>query len=716
MTSHSRRAASSDEAEARALFAGEAPILESIAARFAVPREPPIRLLRSARSTQGHAFGVDLERWLGLFERFEMEAADPGETELMPPAWSIGLAGLVEASSPARTAVALGFFSASSVVVQQDGMSYLASWASTESGASRVYYFHPHDWGLWPTDGSLTARLFRLLQEEDRPGFADTRFSAPEAKRLARLLTVFEAATRDDRLPDHLEPVRLFARANWIVHALLGVGRAWTVDLVHAASLTQFERERGLLTKWPHLAAYWLWSHYLLGNFEPLEAALSMTGHMSSPVVVESRAVIGDLIDGRRVKLAGRDQRGFAALQTHLQDLAPFEALTRETQKRVAQRKDSSARRTSVECSARKTLEAVAPDEPLVQEALLLIDHLGQGGAAQPAPAPVHGGLDVDQAMDRLAELMDPRFRALVLARLERSVQQNDTHRDAGWGLILAWSALAEGLDEFDEVLDRFGRTHLGPRRQRELYRAYGRFSEPRATQILARAAAAWLSEVDDWIRMAPSEPLFQLLKRDTLETHALIARLLETATFSPANWDECVAAAAAAGELGSRRAIPGLRRAVTEQLGRVDDGGRAKVVRALILADPDPLPFLRARFDARRAAWRAAAGDDLLEPQRDLACLMTGLLPLAPDDPEIQATARILLTRLRQSLTPRRTPRIDLLWAVRAVIEGVRDGQVQSLKSEVTLFTEARFKETSSTVGPGRALRNLARTVAAEL
>ncbi len=705
-----------DPTAAIATFAGPSPILEAIAGRFALPREPPIRLRRTAKLTQGHPFGPDLDRWLGLFEAYEMEAADPGETELMPPPWATNLRGIIEPSGPARIGSALGFFSAASVVVQQDDMSYLASWASTPRQASKVYYFHPDDWGLWPTDGSLTARLFRIVQEEDRPGFADIRYRGEEEAKLLAALNVFEDTTRGDPLPPHLDPSRLFARANWVVHALLGVGRAWSVDLAHAATLEQFDEERRLLAAWPHLATYWMWSHYLLGNRDDLEAVLGTTGGMTSPVVVESRAVIGELLDGHRVKLGDRDRYGFEALQTELQDLAPRAALTRQAQRRVDHRRDTEAQHQQAQQQAWAALETAGAREPLVKEALLLLEHLGQGGAMAPQEAPLHGGLSVDAAMDRMAELMEPRFRPLILARLEASLQHADTHREAGWGLILAWSALAEDLDEFDDVLDHFGRRALGTRRQRELYRAYGRFDDPRATRILAQGAEAWLREVDDWIRMAPSEPLLQLLRRDTLETHSLIAQLLENAAFSPANWDECVAAAVAAGELGSRRAIPGLRRAVTAQLGRVDDGGRAKVIRALVLADPEALPFLRDRYEDRLRAWKAAAGEDLQERQRDLACLMVGLLPLAPTDPHVLATAKTLLSRMRRQLTPARTPRLDLLAAATAVIEGIRDGQVTGLKRAVEAFVDVKFKETSSTAPLGRALRGLARSVAGEL
>ncbi|MEL7240506.1 MAG: hypothetical protein AAGK78_16740, partial [Planctomycetota bacterium] len=279
----------------------------------------------------------------------------------------------------------------------------------------------------------------------------------------------------------------------------------------------------------------------MFGNTKDLDAVLSITEKMPSPVVSESRSVIMELRAKQSVKLGDRDRRGFETLRTQLQDMAPRQALTRAAQRRVERRRDRVAQQQGAERSARVELDEAAQSEPTVAEALALIEHLGTGGAAAPASIPLHGGLDVDAAMERLAELMDARFRPLVLMRLERSLKVGDTHRDAGWGLLLAWAAIADSFDEFSGVLDRFGRENLGTRRQRELFRAYGRFDDPRTTRLLAVGAQAWLHEVDDWIRMAPSEPLLQLLKRDTLETHAIIAKLLQTATFSPANWDECV-------------------------------------------------------------------------------------------------------------------------------------------------------------------------------
>ncbi|NJK89398.1 MAG: hypothetical protein HC923_08315 [Myxococcales bacterium] len=86
-----------------------------------------------------------------------------------------------------------------------------------------------------------------------------------------------------------------------------------------------------------------------------------------------------------------------------------------------------------------------------------------------------------------------------------------------------------------------------------ELYRAYGRFPEDEATELLLRASRVWLAEVDDWIRITPAEAVLQTLERDTLGTHELIARILETTRFAAANVDVCVEAARAQAACGAR-------------------------------------------------------------------------------------------------------------------------------------------------------------------
>ena len=703
--------------EGRRLFGAGREAMAAVVARFAEPREVPLRLLASVEAGQGHPFGEDLGTYVRLYETYDLDAADPATAELRAPGVKVGLRDLVEDEGPSLIADALGFLTASSVIVQQDEMSFLASWAATPSGTSRVFYFHPSDWGLWATDGSITARLFRTLQDEDRPEHEAQRFLGEEAALRWSALEAFEQAQLTEPLPPHLDPAKLYPRADWLIHALLGAGRDFAIELPRAAPLEAFAAEAELAAAWPHLATYWLWSHFLFDNREALETLLERSAASVSPVVHQSRQLIADLRRGKRVRLGGRDNAGFEALRRELWERAPREVFGADARRRAHERRATEADDDRAEKKALVELEAAAEVEPLVQEALLLLEHLKRGGTLAPGPAPVHGGLEVDAACDRLAELMDPRFRPLILARLVRAARQSDTHQDAGHGLILAWGALARSVEEFEAVLERLGKEQLGPRRLRELYRAYGRFEGPRATRVLAEGAATWLREVDDWIRMAPVEPVLQLLRRDTLETHQLIAALLERAQFSPASFDVCVAAAQAAGELGVQRAVPGLRRAVERHLGRVDDGGRAAVVRALWLVDgAASAPFLRGLFERRVAVWEEAEEEDAEQAQKDVACYLTGLLPMCPDELRVIGAARALLELFRVKLGPKRTPRRDVLGAATAILMGIGAGEVRALAKDAARYAQLRFGETASTRAAAAELRRLAAQIASDL
>lgn len=707
------------EAEARALFGGSAERLETIVKRFTTERTVPIKILGPLAATQGHAFEGELAHWIEVFERFEMEVADPAYAELRAPGTKVGLSDYLDKRGPSWLADLIGYLSAASVIVQQDEMSFLASWASTPGGSARVYYFHPNDWGLWPTDESIAARLFRLLEEEEREEFSHYRFENSERRRLGSALKLFEAVASAEPLPPHLDPAKLFLRTEWLVHALLGVGRDLTSATARAAPLSVWEAEKVLASRWPHIATYWLWSHWFLDNRMELNEAMTITEQLVSPVVVESRKTIDKLLSTKKaVKLAGRDRKALGETKAQIARAAPNDVLDAGARQRLHERladeeKDSRAAHLAV-----AELERAAADEPLVKEALRLLEHLARGGAIPPSTAPVQGGLEVDAAMDRLAESVDQRFRPLVLARLERACRVGDTHEGAGWGLILSWAALARDFAEFKSELDGFGMEQFGPRRMTELYRAYGRFAEPEATRILAEGARRWLDEMDDWIRMAPDEPLIQLMKRDTLETHEVLAKLLEKANYSPANWDMCVRAAVAVGELKSKRGQKGLERAVSRRLGRIDDGSRASVVRALHQLNGDAsAPFLETALDELIARWEGATDDeDAFEHQKDAACVLTGLLPMKPDDKKILKIAKTLLGLFEIQLGPKRRPRRDVIAATSAIIWGVQTGEVRALREAVAPFTRVEFAETPATRYAAKELRELASLVYTEL
>ena len=703
---------------AREWFGGTEAALESLVRRFAEPRPAPLKLLDTLEGVHGRRFGPEMRAWIRVFERYEMEVADPAYAELKAPGETVGLTGLVEARGPAWIANVAGVLTASTVVLQQDAMSYLASLCGTESGVSKIYYFHPEDWGLWPTDPSLSVRLYRMLAEEDRDTFSKARFEPEEDQRRREALGRYEARTESETLPADWDPARLWPRVDWLLHALLGVGRDWSRELKRAAAFEVWRAEADRIVECPHLAVYWLWSHWFFDNQAALKEARRRLADAFDPVVSESKTQIGLLERKEKVWLGERDTSALWALRARFLEIAPMAVFEDETAARVRARRSVWLKEDALEDSAQTVLQEAAENEPLVREALLLVEHLARGGAVSLGPAPVHGGLALDEAIARLAELMDPRFSPLIRARLERSLHVGDTHQDAGYGLLLAWAALCKTLDAFEAPLLRLGTGQLGPRRMGELYRAYGRFDDPRAVEHLVQGARAWAQEMNDWIRMTPDAPVLELLSRDTLHTHQLIATILEQARFSAANWEVCVAAAVAAGALRSRQAVQGLRRAVELRLGRVDDGSRAKVTHALYLADgKGSLPFLRSLFDWACDEWEAASDEDDVDGlTKDLACYLAGLLPMAPDEPCIQEVARRLLSLFQLKMGPRRTPKKDFIAAASAILGGIRAGEVRALAGAVTPYRTLEFRETPSIRAAARALRGLAHTVEEEL
>lgn len=655
--------------------AGEGPEqLEVIVQRFAELRALPIKLLERCERTQGHAYSEELRAWLRLFEKYEMEVCDPARAELRAPMANATFRQLVEIQGASFIADFIGFLCACTVVVQQDAMSYLASWHGTAEGRSKIYYFHPHDWGLWPTEGSLLARLYKLLQEEEQELYE-------EDASIEAAVLLLERAARTETLPVPVDPARLFPRVDWLTHALLGVGRDFSAELARASTLEDWANEKADLEKHPHLATYWLWHHYLFDNLEELDELLERTAGVDNTVFADARQLVVGLLDGKPTKLGDRTAVGFAELREEIERLAPLDRFATGSIKRRRGRREAESERPD-EAEAMAALLAQREKEPAVDEALRLLEHLSRGGANRPEPTDTVP-LDADQAMDRLAALVDRRFAPVIDARLEKAALFADTHREASWGLLLAAAATAEDLAEFETLLERVGTTNFGPRRMTELYRAYSRFSERRAVEVLAYGARAWLDEVDDWIRMTPAEPVLRLIERDVLEAHEVMAAVLERASFTGANWEIAVQVACAAGDLRSKRAVRGLKRAVRHHLGRVEDGTRTRVVQALFLAaGADARPFLEEQVQKKLAAIRYSEAADVPILERDLACLLAGLLPAAPEDDLVIRRASALLAGFSETLESK-APRLvveSTVAALDAIVAGARLGEVRAL------------------------------------
>lgn len=698
-------------------FGAEPEALETIVARFAELRPDPLTLLEPLTVLYPHGFGAEMQTWIRLFERYELEVSDPAEAELKAPGEKLDLATLVGSRGPSWIADFVAFFCAGCVVVQQDQMSFIASLAGTRSGVSRIHYFHPSDWGLWETDPSLSARLFRLLEEEDRPPFVDQRFPRDDATARSSALALFEALQRPEVLPERLDPARLFDRTDWLIRLFLEVGPYDLGEVLQkAAPHARYAEERRWVQDLPHLAAYWLWAHWVFDDPAGLSEMFERTSEVRHPVIAESRRLIARMRAEQPVRVGGRPGAELLRMRDRLREVAPPALLSGGARRRSRSRRRERARDGEEVARARASVEVQARSDPMLTEAVVLLDHLSTGGSVAPGPAPVHGGLAVAEAVDRLAATADERILPLLNVRLRRSLEVEDDHPEAGWGLLEVWAALAPGLEAFERPLDAAARSRIGSRRQRELYRAYARFDDERATRILLEGAERWLEEIDDWIRMAPSEPVLCLFERDTVDTHRIIARVLEEASFTAANWEIAVQAAVAAGRLRSKRAVSGLRRAVELCLGRVGDGSRAAVVTALYLADgAASRDFLWDRFERSLVALERADEVDADARAHDAACLLGGLLPMAPGEARLVEASRRLLDRFALRLHPRARPRPEAIEAVTAVLSGIRRGEVRGLGEHAGRFEDRAFVETSATRAAARTLRELARQIRAE-
>ncbi|MBK8013154.1 MAG: hypothetical protein IPK13_17580 [Deltaproteobacteria bacterium] len=760
-----------------ASFVPGAARLEDVLCRIAERREAGVPFLTRIRGALG-ALGPELEAWCRLFERYEMEVCDPSGVELRLPNVELTLRETLETAAVSSLADLVGFYAACSVVVQADEMSYLASWAGSASGASRVYTFHPNDWGLWFTDGALSARLYRLLQE-DREVYRNVRFDAETEAAIDAALSAFELRDRASTWSAHLDPPALFERSRWLIHALVNVGGDFCREVASAAPWSSYAGERALIPRMPHLAAYWLWSHFFFEETEALQETLELTQTTKNPLVQETRTLVRELGSKKRTKLGHRTSEMILERRTMFAEEVPEHLLSEASRSRRRSRGASSIGEGSTEQRALSALREAGRGEPLVAEALVILEHLSTGGARRPDPVPIRGGMAVDAAMDRLAELVDARFAPVIWARLQRAARVPDTHRHAGWGLLLAQAAIVGDFERFEQSVTALGTQHLGVRRLTELFRAYGRFQEPAATEALARGAQVWLNQLDDWIRTVPDEPVRQLLERDTLRSHELMTALLERAPFTAPNWEMCVRAACAAGTLRSKRAIAGLRRAVQLKLGRVEDGTRARIVVALAQVEgPACDAFLRVCVRAAlESVERAALGravesghargrgdgdaerglaigagvdadadvgacagaganisvsaghrlgaradvdvvadvdvDDLrFTTEKDVACLLSGLLALEPDDPETRAWVLERFRFFLPILRGRRPPKKDSLEAVLAILHGLRLGDGRGWADEVRCFETLDIKETRSTHGKGDEIREAARAV----
>ncbi|NJK89558.1 MAG: hypothetical protein HC923_09260 [Myxococcales bacterium] len=120
------------QSEARSLFGGGGAVMRDIVARVAEPRETAAPLFVPEAETAS----LDVRSWISYFETHDLEVADPAEAELRTPGLFPSWSEHLEVARPSLFADVVGGFTASFVAVQQDEMSFLASWKGAAMGAA----------------------------------------------------------------------------------------------------------------------------------------------------------------------------------------------------------------------------------------------------------------------------------------------------------------------------------------------------------------------------------------------------------------------------------------------------------------------------------------------------------------------------------------------------------------------------------------------------
>ena len=170
-----------------------------------------------------------------------------------------------------------GLFLPMSAVMVADEVIYHASWTAGTDGLSQVYYCHQDEAEHFLAHRSLAGLVaHKVAADEDfslRPVFRE------------RWNRVWELLRQEPEpvLAAHLDVLALADRLEWVVEHLLAVsGEA--VRYAEMPGTAVWEAEREACRTWPHLQAYWLLHHLVMGNTEELPELLEYAETRYPPV------------------------------------------------------------------------------------------------------------------------------------------------------------------------------------------------------------------------------------------------------------------------------------------------------------------------------------------------------------------------------------------------------------------------------------------------
>jgi hypothetical protein len=662
--------------------------LESLVMAIAKQRRKPDKRSKEVAALYDGAFGPELLAWLDLFDRVALERAQLGDIELRRT-HTDGFKALVTNNERAEwVAEFQGFFCGASTIAQDGEMSLMAAWEPSPAGACQVVYAHQDEWGAFHVARSITSYLLEELLKDEA---ASQRLEG-EVARLARDRKAFEKAklAKGARPDQTLESFH--GRTLWLTKAFLGIGEEWSDVLAKAATMTDWKAEKTNLACRPNLAAYWLWSNYLLENDEELDEAMAATRRLRSPVVVESRDLVESLRRGRGIRLGELDAVYFDGVREEIGAAAPKRLLGPARAKRGPKTAVAEANHKAAVAAKGDLLGAIGKD-PRGAEALELLKRL-ETVRASDFIACSRLPLDHEQTIARLGELVDARWVAFLAEKLAAAAKYRDEHKKATPGLIYALACACGSFEEWDKHVKEAGTKNFGVDRQGELAKAYARFEHPKALAWLEEHAGRYVDLMlkDIWQRKVPEDVLRAFLGTRSKAVPAVIARLLEKVELGGQTLGICLLAAARAGELRAPQTLKGLARMVEEGLGYRVLKDRAMVARAYArVAGEAARPLLEKTLaEANGQMWVAMAA-------------VSGLLAIPGGT--YAANAGQILDEFRAI----KRPDLAQVQALAAVLRGIAADPERTLRELARPFVDIDYTETNETRGTKAAIRRFA-------
>ncbi len=354
---------------------------------------------------------------------------------------------------------------------------WLARCRADDGSASRVYFFDHEEWTLHLAHYSISEFLHaNTFAAGSGPFNADTR----DAHTLK-----FRTKASKRKLTD--DPLRLHARTEWLANLLGDKDLDELAEmLANAPSAAAWKTEKKLIASAPHLAIYWLWAHWALGNRAELEEARTLVKRSKNALV---RSLLPWVerptpIDARFVQLRSD---------------APSRLLGVETKAKAT----SEKRRASVGAKG-AVARAVAEGGDLVAVIAAHPDDVALHGKALAAMAAKDSDARFREAVRlygvvaagkgswpnelRLGVLADERLRIPIMALVRRGYGFDQFHKKSAAKLV-AGVARFGGPDVLELLL---AASDKGADRLADVARGLAQYADPRVD--------AWLRKLLDWL------------------------------------------------------------------------------------------------------------------------------------------------------------------------------------------------------------------------